>query len=200
MIIQDRARWEISEALFACGVAYEPPGLGLMYKDGAAGRAIFEELRQKLGPNDEHDRLRISIITGIDKENPADYSLVVGTNLPADGTGKEPREFISVSRIHRMRNPDTSNLKSFEDRVSRTKRYGIFPTQMPTESNRVEMFGDLAILKRTIRIIPAWQSGENDLDSPGIGPDDDPIIPPDAIDVPVRRLIDRRKRRPLRRL
>jgi hypothetical protein len=49
----------------------EPAGLGLIFKDGVAGRAIFEELRKKLGSNDEDDRLRISIITGIDKEDPA---------------------------------------------------------------------------------------------------------------------------------
>jgi len=60
----------------------------------------------------------------------------------------------------------------------------------------MEMFGDLAIMKETIQIKPAWQVGENDIDSTAIRPGDNPIIPPDATDAPVLKLFDRRKRRP----
>jgi hypothetical protein len=191
----DKAGWGGVFYTVAMDDLEEPPGLGFIFKDGAAGRSIFEELLQKLGSKDKDDRLRISIITGIDKEDPTAYELVVGTNLPASDAGKEPREFISVSRMHRMDKPNPLNLKRFEDRVARTKRYAAFPVQAPTGENNMEMFGDLAIMKNTIRIAQAWQIGENDIDSVAIRPDDNVIIPPDVVDVPVLRLLDRRKRR-----
>jgi len=192
----DKAGWRGVFYVVAMDDLDEPPGLGLIFKDGAAGRSIFEELRQKLGPKDKDDRLRISIITGIDKEDPAAYAVVVGTNLPLREAEGGPREIISVSRTHRMDKPNPLNLKRFEDRVTRTRRYGVFPVQALTGGNDMEMFGDLAIMKETIQIKPAWQVGENDIDSTAIRPGDNPIIPPDATDAPVLKLFDRRKRRP----
>ena len=173
----------------------EPPGLGLIFKDGAAGRSIFAELRQKLGRRDKDDRLRISIITGIDKDDPDAYAVLVGTNLPASDEKSGARELISVSRVHRMDRPDPSNLKRFEDRVTRTTWYGIFPVQGIPGGDQMEISGDLAIMKNTIRIAPAWQIGENDIDCMAIWPDDEPIIPPEVIDAPILKLLDRRKRR-----
>jgi hypothetical protein len=192
----DKAGWGGVFYIVAMYDLDEPPGLGLIFKDGVAGRSIFEELRKKLGSKDTDDRLRISIITGIDKEDPTAYELVVGTNLPASDAERGPREIVFVSRVHRMDKPNPLNLKRFEDQVTRTKRYGVFPVQAPTREKDMEMFGDLAIMKKTIRIAPAWQVGENDIDSMAIRPDDNPIIPPETVDAPVLRLLDRRKRRP----
>lgn len=192
----NKAKWGGILYVVALDDINEGPGLGLGFKDGMAGKNIFKELRQKLGPEDKDDRLRISIITGIDRRNPTDYALVVGSNLPENDAEGGPREFISVTRWHRMNNPDPINLKRFEDRFSTVKSYWIFPAQMPTEKFGAEIFEEFAIRKDKIRIAPAWKIGENDIDSVAIGPDDDPIIPPDVDDVPLLGLLDRRKRWP----
>jgi hypothetical protein len=192
----DKAGWGGLIYLVAPDDIYEWPGLGLGFKDGSAGKAIFEELTQRLGRDDKDDRLRISIITGIDKDDPTAYSLNIGSNLPEleeDG----PREFISVSRSHRMVHPNPLNLKRFEERFAETKWYWVFPAQMPSEGTEGgTIFPELAIWKKAVRIVPAWQIGENDIDCTAIQPEDNPIIPPDVVDVPVLRLLDRRKRRP----
>ena len=47
-----------------------PPILALLFKDQQAARQIFREWRQELGAEDEKDRLRISIIRGIDQKSP----------------------------------------------------------------------------------------------------------------------------------
>jgi hypothetical protein len=192
----DKAGWRGVFYIVAMYDLDEPPGLGLIFKDGAAGRSIFEELRKKLGSEDADDRLRISIITGIDKDDPSAYELVVGTNLPASDAEGGPREIVSVSRIHRMDKPNPLNLKRFEDQVTRTKQYSVFPVQAPTGEMDMEVFGDLTIMKKTIRITPAWQISENDIDCMAIRPGDNVIIPPEAVDAPVLKLLDRRRRRP----
>jgi hypothetical protein len=192
----DKAGWRGVFYIVAKYDLDEPPGLGLIFDDGDAGRSIFEELREKLGAEDPADRLRISIITGIDKQDPNAYDVVVGTNLPGRDTEKGPREIVSVSRIHRMDKPNPLNLKRFEEQVIRTKRYEVFPVQARVGGREMEMFGDLTIVKNAIRIAPAWQVGENDIDSMAIMHGDDPIIPHDLADVPVLGLLERRKRRP----
>jgi hypothetical protein len=193
----DKAKWG--------GVIYiwssdpdKEPAIGLGFADGMTGKAIFRELLEKLGPTDIENRLRVSIITGVDKANPSKYSVVIGSNIPAKEEQSDSREFISVSRVHQMDNTDPANLKMFETRFSRSKRYAILPAQMPNKGIDGQAFGDLAIWKDSVRISPAWQIGENDIDSAAIGPDDDPVIPPDVVDAPILRLIDRRKRRPVR--
>jgi hypothetical protein len=96
-----------------------------------------------------------------------------------------------------MIHPNPLNLKRFEERFAKTKWYWVFPTQMPSEGTEGgTIYHELAIRKKTIRIVPAWQIGENDIDCTAIQPEDNPIIPPDVVDVPVLRLLDRRKRRP----
>ena len=132
----------------------------------------------------------------MDKANPRKYSVVIGSNLPAREKQADPREIISWSRVHQMDNSDPANLKMFEARFSRAKRYSILPVQMPDKGTGGQAFGDLAIWKDSVRISPAWQIGENDIDSAAIGPEDDPIIPLEVVDAPILRLIDRRKRRP----
>jgi hypothetical protein len=173
----------------------EEPGFGLAFADGNAGRAIFRELREKLGLTDKENRLRVSIITGVDKATPAKYAVVIGSNLPAKEDQSASQEIVTVSRIHHMDNTNPVNLKMFETRLSRTKRYAILPARLANPLMPGEAFGDLAIWKDTIRISPAWQIGENDLDCGAIGDNDEPIIPFGVLDPPVLGFLERRKRR-----
>jgi hypothetical protein len=193
MALWDRAKWG--------GVVYswsvdpnEEPLLALAFEDGDAGRDIFRELIEKVGTEDEQDRLRISIITGVSRAFPAKYAVLVGSNLPERDEIATGREIVSVSRVHHMDNTNPVNLKMFQERFGRTKKFRLIPAQLPSEQRDGVLFDDLEIVKNSIRIIPAWQVGENDLDSAAIGPNDDPIIPAEVTDAPILRVLDRLKR------
>jgi hypothetical protein len=99
----------------------------------------------------------------------------------------------SVASIF-MDNTNPMNLKMFQERFARTKKFRLFPAQLPTQRHKMALYEDLGIEKNSIRIAPAWQLGDNDPDSAAIGPDDDPIIPIEVADAPVLRLLGRLKR------
>jgi hypothetical protein len=53
----------------------------------------------------------------------------------------------------------------------------------------------LEVQKRQVRICPAWQIGEHNLDGVGILPDDTPIVPEGDPDPPVLRLLEQKRTR-----
>jgi len=188
----DKAKWK--------GVLYiwssdpnEPPYIALGFQNGDAGKAIFRELIEKLGSDDKQNRLRISIIQGVNKAFPKKYAVVIGSNLPGDGEFGRGREIVSISRIHHMDNTNPMNLKMFQERFARTGKFLLMPAQWPKEQAQPTLYNTTTVTKSSIRIVPAWQIGENDLDSEAIEAEDDPIIPPTVSDAPVLRLLERRK-------
>ncbi len=108
----DRARW--------LGVAVicspdDPPGLGLLFENQAAGTEIFAGWKRRLGSIDEHNQLRVTIVEGSIVGAAPGYNIRIGTNVPTmfrlgreHGllSGKEPA--LLVSRIHRMNPPPGS--------------------------------------------------------------------------------------------
>src|SRR6185437_3870407 len=96
----DKAGWQ--------GVGYiehpdarVPPLLALLFDEKEAGIRIFKGWRRELGAKDVENKLRIAIITGIDRKHPAYYRLIVGPNI--DWGGHSGGSHIAVvSRIHTM--------------------------------------------------------------------------------------------------
>jgi hypothetical protein len=193
MPLWDRAKWFATLYIWSENPDAEP-FLALAFADSDSGQAIFREWRTKLGKIDDRERLRVSIITGIDKAHPPSYKVVIGSNLrvPKDSSGV--REFVVISRINRMRPQDSKNLETFRARYERVRRYGILPAFLPEINAEPELFFDLSIKKQSIRICPAWEIGENDPDSVAIDPKDDVVVPPEVKEAPILRLLDRRRR------
>lgn len=192
MALWDKAKWLGTLYLWTENLDDEPL-LALAFADSDSGKAIFREWRAKLGGVDDREQLRLSIVTGIDRAHPFSYRVVVGCPTPTDRSGV--REFVMISRIHRMDPQDSKNLEAFRIRYERLQRYTILPAFMPDVSAKPEPFFDLTIRKRSIRICSAWQIGENDPDSVAIDPKEEAVIPAEVKDPPILRLLDRRKRK-----
>ena len=89
----------------------EPPLMSLMFRNREVGRAIFRQWREVVGQSDERNRLRISIITGIDKTNPSSYRVLIGSNPVAPmQTGME---VVSIARVNAMHPENSANLDLF---------------------------------------------------------------------------------------
>lgn len=81
MTFWDRAKWNGLLYIWSADPD-EEPFLALGFEDGDTGRRIFRELIQKLGPKDERDQLRISIITDVSREFSNKYAVIVGRPWP----------------------------------------------------------------------------------------------------------------------
>ncbi len=179
----DRAKWRAT--LFA----WHPqalPMLALAFEDGQAGEAIFRAWRERWGNEDNDDALRLAIITGLSKQNPAEYAVVVGPNL-RHAKNHEGKTFVFVSRINRMTPTSTANLDAFIVAYRRAGAFLLAPAQLGTGAPTP--FVQLAITKRHLHIRQAWEIGENDPDASVLHDDDEPIIPAAVTDPPVNKAL-----------
>ena len=186
----DRARWR--GTLVACRPDV-PPILALAFEDGQVGQAIFRAWKERWGNEDKDEALRVAIITGLSKRNPAEYAVVVGPNLPQMGENNK-KVVVSVSRIQRM-SPDTStNLDNFLAAYKKAGAFLLAPAQLTKDITNPQMpFVQLAIGKRQLDLRQAWQISEDDLDLIVFTDDDEPLIPAGVTDPPVNKALVRRR-------
>lgn len=182
----DKATWHAT--FFGITHPDDPPLFGLGFREKDAAVAIFSEWRRRLGKVDRNDELRISILTGIDKSNPAAYRVAVTTKPIFKNDQKLT---VIALRSNTMEPRDSRNLDKFLKAYARVGRYALIPAYLIDESKQPELLMEYWIGKTELTVQPAWQVGLNDPDIMALRPDDDPILPPDVNDPPVLRALAR---------
>jgi len=165
-------------------------GLALLFQDENASKKIFAQWRQELGDTDVNEKIRVSIITGIDSENPAAYRIIIGMN-PDCVKDLNNSQFVLTSRIHTMEPQNSRNLDHFIEWFENLGSYILSLGCISKDSSNTKFFWELGIMKKQIFICPAWQIGENDFDICGIKPNDKIIIPKDVKHPPVENALAR---------
>lgn len=189
LALWDRAKWNGTGS--AVAEANEPPILTLAFENREAAIEIFKGLEQDLGEIDTKERLRISILRGVDKQAPLAYTVVVGSNITDENLSPD-KLVIMVSRINTMYPASHDNLKRFLNAYERVGAYYLMPAVL--HDGTMDIIWDYAIGKRELHVREAWQVGRHDPDSAGI--QHDPIIPPEhEHDAPVLEVLEQRRRR-----
>lgn len=184
----NKAKWRAT--LYLQDPSKEPPLLlGLGFKDIEPAREIFTAWQKKLGRQDQGDELRVTIITGVMKSNPACYNVIIGTNLKLSD---ENRFAVTVSRINQMTPDSSANLDRFLASFAKYGSYLLAPVEFRGPDAAPVIHPDVGIVKRSLIVRPAWQIGENDPDVMGVTEGDDPIVPDGVIDAPILRTLARR--------
>lgn len=184
----DRAKWKAAVYLLFQELS-RPPALALGFADAEAAQSIFRGWRKQLGEIDRDERLKISIITGIDKKNPFSYKITIGTNADSEEQVTKGKYVFMVSRTHRMDPPDHKNLEGFLRRYECLGMYMLLPAHYAGEVEQPKLFWDLCIWKSELTVRPAWQIGENDPEIIALSEDDNPIIPRGVKNAPVTRAL-----------
>jgi hypothetical protein len=184
----DRARWS------GTGVAVigdQPPILALSFQDIKAGIKIFEGWQARFGTVDEEEAIRIAIIQGLSHCDPTGYAVTVGRNVDAIHRENPDAILTMLSRINRMEKASPENLMNFLVAYHRHGSYRLVPMQMTTKVTQDAFRFELAITKRKLEVRRAWQIGPDDPDMSALRDNDDPIIPSDIDDPPVREALAR---------
>lgn len=166
-----------------------PPILTIVFTERDPATRIFSLWRHELGKIDESDLLRISIIRRIDNRHPHHYRVVIGSNVE-HVNGQQAAAFAAMSRIQTMLPESSQTLDSFLQVYREVGAYLIAPAVVDKSGEYPELIDDMGILKRELILREAWEIGHNDLDRVGIQPGDQPVIPDDVSDAPVKDLLE----------
>ena len=163
------------------------PILALGFEDRAAATQIFKGLINQLGEVDKDNKLRIVIVRGIRKDNPAAYRVVVGANIDRAEAGN--RIVVMVTRNNVMEPTTTENLDRFLDLIESLPEYLLAPAHYNSEADESSIGLHLAIQKSGVVVRNAWNIAMDDVDVMGLSPDDDPVVPAGVENPPCREVL-----------
>lgn len=172
-------RVDLWDAAVWRGVGYEftpnkSPYMFLLFRYREQGLRIFRDLIEQLTSADRNNRLRISIIRGINKYHPAHYRVVISENIKSGGKAKL---FTIISRIQTMEPSNDLNWQAFENLYNKFQSFKIAPAYIAKGKNEPDVAFDLAINLEQLIVKQAWEIGINDLEKVAIYPDDNIIVP-----------------------
>jgi len=182
----DRACWSGTGMAM---IGDETPILALCFRDIEAGVQIFQGWRARFGAVDAEEAIRIAIIQGLSHSDPTGYAVTVGRNVDAIQRENPDAILTILSRINRMEGASPENLMNFLIAYQQHGSYRLVPMRMTTKVTLDAFRFDLAITKEKLELRPAWQIGPHDPDMSALRDDDDPIIPNDIDDPPVREAL-----------
>jgi hypothetical protein len=168
----EKARWR---AIGWAVVEGMPPWMVLGFENGEAAAEILTQLVRDIGNQDPENRLRITIVKNISKQEPTHYRVIIGSNVDA----KDFKKFGAVMfRVHTMTPHSSQNLDQFVAAYEKAGSYlvgvGVIDRRDPQPPQPMRHG---YIFKKTLQVREAWTIGIHEMDSAGVLPDDDIPIP-----------------------
>ncbi len=183
--VWNSARWCAAFYVFNLSVA-PYPALCLGFRNKEAAEKIFQGWRKQLGTEDKDNKLRITIVKGIQRTNPAAYRVFVSTNIDLS---ENQNSLMMVGRHQTMTPMTTENLDAFLKAFNQSGRYILAPVHFISETILPDINFGLSILKDQLIVRNAWEISLNDVDAMAFTEEDDPFIPSDIINAPISALL-----------
>ncbi|MCC5924471.1 MAG: hypothetical protein JJT77_11860 [Crocinitomicaceae bacterium] len=158
-------------------------GIILNFENHEFGKRIFKDWIKDIGRKDENEIIRMTIIKGVDRNNPNWYRVHITNSMDEKRFTKE-KFIISPARFNEMNAKTSENLDNLIHLYNHYKEYFFCPARL-FEDGRLEPFVEQSILKKELYIKNAWEIGLNDVERSAIKPNDQPIIPKDVDNAPV---------------
>ncbi|WP_166415953.1 hypothetical protein [Cochlodiniinecator piscidefendens] len=156
----------------------QPPLLGLSFESKEMASSIFKEWNEKFGRKDVEDRIRISIIRGIDADNRHHYRAHVTQSIdPERNVAEERKMVVSVSRLNTMEPDSSTNLDGFLEQFEKFGMFFLVPAVISASGREPELLLSQSILRRNLHIRQAWEIEENDPDFVAIRNSDNMVTP-----------------------
>ena len=171
------------------------PILAFVFKNLQAARDIFAGWRAGVGETDSHEKLRVSIITGISRDNPASYRVIIGTNLNSISSKPAKGHLYLCTGYIRCTQRALRTWIDSSKAIRKTREYLLSPAKFGPDGIPTFFVPELGILKRELYVRPAWQIERNDPDACGIDADDKIVIPDGVSDAQFSKTLAWKKRK-----
>lgn len=151
------------------------------FDNAAAGHKIFENIAKIIGDKDPNNALRIALIRGIDRQNPAHYRMAVTSNIDQSSDGSSKVQ-ASLSKLITMTPSSSENIERFLKDHEVHKKCHVAT---------VNAQGKLVIhlITSGVVVMYAWEVDENVQEISAIQPDDDVLIPVGIENPPINRAL-----------
>ena len=180
----DKAKW------IGFGFYMDQNGLSIFigYTFIEEGKKIFTDWIKRFGCVDSEEKIKITLIRGVDKFNPSWYRVHIGTDVNKEHL-KSGDIILSASRFHEMNANSPDNLNNLISAYNYHRVFHLCPAEVSMNANMPKLFEEFSILKHEITIRNAWEIGLHDLDSVVIKKGDNPIIPDNVENAPILEVL-----------
>lgn len=157
----DKAKW------IATGYVIHdnyPPMIVLVFNDIKIGSKIFSQWKEMIGENDDTDRIRFTIVQGIDDANTYHYRVGISSNLDKENNPSDKSRYAVVQcRINTMTPDNDTNLKFFRQHYSRFNAYYLVPGSI-NSNGEINPCIELRIRKKEVNMRIASEIQKYELD------------------------------------
>jgi hypothetical protein len=189
MRLWDEAQWQ--GTMFG----YDPlertlPVLAFGFNNPLLAEEIFAGWQERFGKEDPDNAIRVVVVQGISKSNPAAYRVGIYANPESKVfTGKQ--FFMNAMRSNTMDNSNGEHLRILLEQYRKLKAYILAFAKMNDMTSPFDP--EKVILKRDLVFREAWSIGPNEIDTIMIQAEDDPFIPEGKEDAPVVATLAQRR-------
>lgn len=163
------------------------PTLYLMFDDRQTAINIFSEWKERFGDK-AGEKIKISILKGIDVNNPYWYKGLIGSNIRKEEM-KNGNTVIMMTQVSTMTPTNPKNLEGFLESYARFGYFTLAPFFIDLSSGKPEPLNELGFEMKELIVKNAWEVGINDLEMTAIQSSDNPIIPEGIIGAPVLEVL-----------
>lgn len=167
--------------------AIQSPTLYLMFDDHQKAVAIFKEWRESFGDK-AGENIKISILKGIDANNPHWYKGLISSNVKEQGM-KNGNTLILMTKISTMTPTNPRNLEGFLESYARFGYFILAPFFIDIKSGKPEPLNEWGFPMKELSVRNAWEVGLNELEMTAIDAAENPVIPKGVTDAPVLKVI-----------
>jgi hypothetical protein len=134
-----------------------------MFADATAASTIWREWHRAFGDGDVADRLRLSIVTDVEPNDPFTYRAVIGP-APEPAFDENAKVVLSISRVGEINPTSNDNLRAFRAAYERSggSHLGVAVVPPTGDIAQSRILGTLYLSR--VRFVAAKDIGEQDLD------------------------------------
>ncbi len=159
-VLWDEAQWQ-GVGFIPASENIHPPVLTVIFKNIDAGKKIFSNWKEEIGERDEEDRIRVTILTNLDQNNPFHYRVGIGPNLPKKQ--RNGKIVLSMTRMNTMTPDNDSNLKMFKESYDKSGCFLLVPGYADGPGFRP--FFKQGIMIRTVNFRTPGDIAEGEIDA-----------------------------------
>ena len=162
--------------------------IGFVFENEEGAKKVFQDIIDVSTKDDKNEKIILSFIKGVDKKDIYDYRVMITGKIEIPEGIKENAIINMATRFHQMNCNNDNNIKLLEEVISgKNPKISIFP--VISNAGKMLPLYDYEIFIKKISIKNAYEIGKRDIEAAAILPTDNPIIPEDLENAPIKELI-----------